>query len=519
MSLLDLPLEILDVIMDLSLPDGIEGFALSCRAIYERAAPQIRRHNALKHKWRITSNRKGRRIDDTLQIIYDISHEPLAAEYIEVLDLWDDREPNDGHYLTPVPPGPERRRSINLTGLSLVDFRDTPGAFDTLKGFITRSFQFNECGINMEEVWEDMMKAEIHPELEGYAESTWTVISLLSLLSNVKTLRLPGWWEGPQESAGNALDLLVRAANMVGAKAKPLQKLDTILPYMESGYEEKTALQGVQACMLLGGMKELYLVSAVAVDDGYTGQPFAWRYPGLNSSITRMEFSSCCMDAECISALVEHTPNLAVFKYSHETKWHGCQHDWNPGTFVEALGRHCAHSLKELALTLDSLYGAVINGASSFRALHRLEKLEADLRIFCGPPVESGQRLGEDAHVPEGENVWTTDDIPCIGSMLPENIREVQINTDHERPDRDALIALTKNLAEQRGDRLHQLEKVVIREYGGNSMQDIADKAGATLELLSDEAFRPNEAVEVAEWKRMFNERTRKLLGGFPGTS
>jgi hypothetical protein len=186
----------------------------------------------------------------------------------------------------------------------------------------------------------------------------------------------------------------------------------------------------LQPFMALDSLKEMYLHSAVAVDDQFDGYVFEWKFPGLSSALTRFEFVSSCISADGLSSLVAHTPNLAVLKYSHQTKFHGCEYDWNPGAFVEALARHCSNTIVEVAITIDELMGDIINGASSFLALPNIKKLEVDVQVFCGPPVESGQRRGPDARVPDGERPWTSEDIPCIGSMMPTGIREVQINTD-----------------------------------------------------------------------------------------
>ncbi|KAF1961038.1 hypothetical protein CC80DRAFT_489248 [Byssothecium circinans] len=510
MSLLDLPVEILDTILDLSLPSGLEGLVLSCRAIYERAGSQIRRHNELKRKWRHTTNHQSRRVDNTIQILYEISREPLAAKYIEELDLWDDRwradgqaelEDDDNTEITEVEATPET-------------FRRSQEAMRSIKTLVTNSLQQYDTDVDLADFWEHMMKEELHPENEDFLESSCTVIGLLSLLPNVRTLRLPGWWEGVQEEAGNALNQLVAAANRNGSHDKPLGKLTTILPSMHGGYEEKTSLQDLLPLLTLQSLTEVYLVSTVAVDDGYTGMPFSWPSgAGVASSLKRLELVSCCIDAEGLSGLIAYTPNLTIFKYSHETKHHGCQHDWNPGTFTETLGRHCGSTLIEVALTIDDLHGTIINGASSFLSFPRLEKVEVDVQIFCGPPVESGQRRGPDAFVPEGERPWSQHDIPCIGSMLPDSVREVQINVDHPEPDEEALRALLKNLKTQRAERLHRLERAIVRQYGGSSTMEMVTSAGATMEAFDKDvdAATKRRRMDMPEWKRIFHERVARL--------
>ncbi|KAF2251274.1 hypothetical protein BU26DRAFT_279643 [Trematosphaeria pertusa] len=504
MGLLDLPTELLDGILDLTLPSGIESFALTCKTAYALAAPQVQRHNALKRQWRRTTNYSTPRHGDTLRILYEISRDPLVAEYIESLDLWNEEEP-----------GPDEEEDAGREGGLLDDFRTDQAAMEKLKEMVTASEFLDGDG---QEWWEQIVKEEEAYDGDNQHLSHAT-IALLGLLPNLKTLRLwPDWLEISRSSPKHDKWLrtmnegLKRIVNRAGqGSGRPLGKLQAIVPYMWAGYEERTGLQDVQAFMTLPSLTELYLVSCIAVDDGYSGIPFEWAAPGLMSHLTRIELASCCMDADGLSALVSHTPKLSIFRYSHETKWHGCEHDWNPGSFIEALARNCGNTITELAITIDTLYGEIINGASSFLFFPKLEILEVDVRIFCGPPVESGQQLGENAVMPEGARPWTKEDIPCIGSMMPKSIVQLSINTEFPEPDEMALKSLLKNLKEQRAERLHKLETVILRQYSNDSAHEFAINAGATLEAFDHgvENVRPRHTMPL--WKREFAERTAWL--------
>jgi hypothetical protein len=502
MGLLDIPLEIVDVIIDLCLPLGIESLALTCKALHERARSQIQLHNKLKRRWKRTTNYSTPKREDTLRILYEISRDPLVADYIEVLDLWDQRE---------------EEATLATTNEDLYDFRTDKKAMANLKATVTASPIFAYTDIPAEEWWDQILREDAE---EVVNDEKWrTAVTLLISLPNLKVLRLfPEWntfedhWINQYEQVLPGLVGLINAANDNDRCDVPLGKLQAILPFMHEGYEEKAGLQCVQPFMTLNSLSEMYLVSAVGVDDGYSGIPFEWKSLGIASSLTRIELVSSCIDDEGIGELVAFTPNLITLRYSHETKYHGCQHDWNPGTFVETLGRHCGNTLTELALTIDELYGAVINGASSFLSLARLKLLEVDDFIFCGPPVESGQRLGEDAFVPDGARPWTKDDIPCIGSMLPSSIVEVHINTGSPSPDMEALQALVKNLKEQRKERLHSLERVIVRQYGGSSARVLVESHGATLEPFDDEVPEMRLRSSMPNWKRDFEARVRDLV-------
>ncbi|KAF2679244.1 hypothetical protein K458DRAFT_119366 [Lentithecium fluviatile CBS 122367] len=510
MGFLDLAPEIIDVIIDLSLPLGLEGLALTCKALYGRAKSQIERHNALKRRWRCADNYSTPTRSDTLGILHEISLDPLVAEYIEVLDLWDRRTSLDY---------PENIAAREGRGGGY-NFRADAKAMEKIWETVTGSAFYIHANLeNAREWWASLMEQAVDgTPIVDLWESWRAMAMLLGLLTNLRVLRLsPFWIEAPYHDSDGAADFLRGFAGMVSAanaENGPLSKLEVVLPFMSDGYDSKVGLQSLQPLMTLNSLTEMYLVGVVAVDDGYTGIPFEWGTPGLKSSLRRLELVNSCIDAEGLSNLVAHTPKLEIFKYSHSTKNHGCQHDWNPGTFIEALARHCSNTILEVALTIDELSGDIVNGASSFLALPNIQKLEVDIQVFCGPPVESGQRLGENAVIPQGDRPWNKEDIPCIGSMVPNNVREVQINTGYPNADPTALLSLLKNLRQQRAERLHALERVIIRQYGGNSAQEIADWSGATLEAFEEDVHEMRLRTSMPQWKREFEDRVRSLARG-----
>ncbi|KAF2497088.1 hypothetical protein BU16DRAFT_507952 [Lophium mytilinum] len=503
MGLLDLPAEILTEIINHTVPSGIEALSLCCKGLYAHASKQIQQHNALKQQWNYTSH-TGIRRGDTLRMLYDIFRDPRAAQYIESLNLWDRRSLREAS---------EHSRQASTDGFD--DFRANREAMKGIKRMVMELECLQKAGVDAEEWWDKIMNENKDVD----REVPYTVVTLLSLLPNLKTLRLPHAWhdartpddvEDDDKILGLVLDAIVDSSNNGKDRDRPLKKLETILPFMWEGYEERGGLQGVESFLHLKSIRELYAVSCIAVDDHYTGIPFHWRFPTLMSSITRIELAYCCIDADGISGLLSYTPNLKVFKYAHQTKWHGCQHDWNPGAFTAAVAKHCGRTITELAITIDELFGDICNGTSSFHAFPDLQKLEVDLRIFCGPPVESGQERGMLAKIPEGETPWTEDDIPCVGSMLPGSIIELQMNME-DPEDETVLRLLFKDIKEQRRKRLTLLEKVIVRQLNGHSARKFVEDSGLTLEVFDAEypTTRPNSMMPA--WKREFQERVGGL--------
>jgi hypothetical protein len=211
------------------------------------------------------------------------------------------------------------------------------------------------------------------------------------------------------------------------------------------------------------------------------------------------------MDGSGLAPLLANTPALTVFKYSHQTKWDGLQHDWNAGEVLETLANYCSESLVEIAITIDEMHGDIINGLSSFLRFKTLEKLEVDVECFCGPPLESGQRQGRDARIPIGEDQWRHIDIPCMGDMLPPSMRELHVNTDFPEPSKDALQALFKNIVIRRKDTLTRLHTAIIRQYRSSSAKEIADRHETHLEAFDEDVPNPRPRSMMPLWKRQFD--------------
>lgn len=501
MRLLDIPPELLDLIIDATVPDGLESFALSCKAVYERAISQIAHHNQLKKRWSHTTNAHPARRGDTLSVLYEISREPIVAEYIRFLSLWDRRSEAEVNH-------DEER----------YDFRGDHKAMEHIKNLL-RSVQYF-ADADPEEWWPQILDEDAAGE-DTSVDKLYATVALLALLPNVKTLQLPDrWHEVRKAEAAESLvphvERLVSMSNDSKRHLRPLASLETVLPFVEEGFDVRVGLQCLQPFMCLKSIRNIFAVSCVAVEDDWGDVPtFDWPDTSIKSPLTRIELASCCIDAGGLSRMLANTPAITVFKYSHQTKWDGIEYDWNPGEFLETLANYRGEGLVELAITIDELHGEVVNGLSSFMRFSRLEKLEVDVLSFCGPPMESGQRLGRNATIPKGASAWTHFDIPCMGDMLPPSIRELQVNTEFPEPSEQALEALFKNIKDRKQDKLTQLKTSVIRQYMSNTAQQLADEHCSVLEVFDADREDPRPRTMMPQWKRGFDE----IVGGIVMTS
>ena len=501
MGLLDLPPEIIDYILNFAGPSGIEGLVLSCKAVYERASTQIESHNSLRRRWRHTSNQGTARRGDTLSVLYEISREPIIAEYIQSLSLWDRRD----------------NEVLHSSQEATSNFRNDESLLLPIKALLRDADFFRNA--DLEKWWNEILEEDQTTDLES-VDKLYATVALLALLPNLKTLQLPDRWHevrGDEAAAAlvPAVENLISISNDKTRKRRwqPLQSLDTIMPFTEEGYDVRIGLQCLQPFMALNSIRNLYAVSCVAVEDDWGGIPFHWRYAS-KSPLTRLEFASCCMDAQGLDALIAHTPAVTIFKYSHQTKWDGLQYDWNPGEFLATLANRLGHQIRDLAITVDELHGEIITGLSSFHAFSNLIRLEVDVIPFCGPPLESGQRLGRDSFIPRHASAWTHSDIPCLGDMLPRSVREVHLNTDFPLPSEQSLKSLIKNVVDRRKDQLRNLEVCVVRQYQSDTALDIANRHEVVLEVFDMNVENPRSRAMMPLWKREFDQKVGGIVEG-----
>ena len=496
MGLLDLPPELLDLVIEVTAPHGLENFVLSCKAVFERAKSQIKRHNALKKTWSHATNASLARRGDTLNILYEISREPIIAEYITSLSLWDQRV--DGQ----MPKEPMED-----------DFRKDETAMMKIKALLQNSDY--SALIDQDEWWQQILDEDAAGE-DTSVDKLYATVALLALLPNLKTLQLPDRWhevrrDEAAESLVPAVESLIRMSNTSRSARRPLSSLETLLPFVEEGYDVRVSLQCIQPFMCLNSVRNLYAVSCVALEDDWSNMPFEWP-TSLKSPLTRIELASCCIDAGALSVLLSNTPAVTIFRYSHQTKWDGLETYWNPVAFLEVIANYLGNQLQELAITIDELHGEVVNGLSSFMRFVKLEKLEVDVAVFCGPPLESGQRRGRNAYTPDGAASWVHNDIPCMGDMLPDSIRELHVNTDYPHPSKDALHALFKNIKVRREDKLINLKKTVIRQYRLSTAREMAEMHEATLEVFDEVVAEPRPRSIMPQWKREFDARVGGIV-------
>lgn len=375
-SLLDLPLETLQVIVEYTIPANLDSLSLTCRGLNRAVQRYIPEHREMKRRFRnfslrsredvfaTTAGTYGPIIDVALGLFLELVQNPDIGWYVEKTDFTNETGTFgfDQHYSS----GHIDKRTQNISRDKLQDYIYGISCIDP--------FQMDPSK------WVDSLLIDISNPEDG---TSCCLCMLLAGLPNLKELSLPSDWTLDSHDVHanidhkmQFLDLLVNMANESQTEDVPLGKLRRIMPSDGCGYESRHALQSIAPLLALTSLEEVSIGSAVAVDDGYTGIPFEPRGRVLGPNLKILELHGCAIVDEEMAKLLKDMNNLQSLAFSFEGKWHGCCHDMFFGRLVQAIADSPAvRSLTDLTLDIVALHGCNLSPVRDFKAFKRLENL------------------------------------------------------------------------------------------------------------------------------------------------
>lgn len=191
-SLLQLPEELLNVIVQATIPEGVESLATTCHALHRLCTPFLKRHNFLRthfHHFAYNTYPPDSRLlkynPGAYDLISHIAKDPIIARYITHADLHCDTWPPRAR---PLPSMPD----IDDGGPLVALFANSPA--------------LRMAGLEWREYY--VLIQEELDDTDRYRYSQHAAAFLLTLLPNlsVATLKLPRHWEASETS-----DRLIRA--------------------------------------------------------------------------------------------------------------------------------------------------------------------------------------------------------------------------------------------------------------------------------------------------------------------
>ena len=304
MALTHLPTELLDKILEQTLPEGFESVALTCRDIYQLCKPFIKHHNTLRSQFRkFTYYEKmadpSFTIRTAIGFIRRIAVEPVVARYIRHADFEVDTRSKPHEFLP----------SVNSK--------------EAIVRLLADSSYLEQAGLDWKEYY-----AKIEEDLKAPRYSQHAAAFLLTLLPNVEKLTLPRLLK-----PNDATDKLIEA---VVLKAK-----QSHLPYDKPSLAQITKFGSSVSLVLharfdldwaipflaLPRIRSFRGPRCVTPDDGYKSIISKDPYHGVGETLEAVHLVSCCINEVGIADFLRHTTRLRTLRYSHSTRSNGCSHD------------------------------------------------------------------------------------------------------------------------------------------------------------------------------------------------
>lgn len=539
-SLLDLPAELVELVIDFTLPEDFESIALACKTTYSLCREHIRVHNIRKKRYNHFHYGCVGLTQTDLQLTHLLQVGVELTRYIRTADLDYGRcrvpEFFEPKYDWQAVPRLEDGHSLESLERFLMS-KDTP-LLETLRKKLIESFEIyvqddpllDGHGSDMRELDEGMnmlaLESYLHPM------GPLPTLALLALMPNLEELRPPFEWSllGDIEEHCHlfpAIDEFVRATNDKTVQQEWLPRdLKRIIAF-------ETCPDGEHAYNIACLMPFMALQSVLHITVFNTiMRDFEWRYTDTTSSLQTLELFDCFITAEEIEHLLQYMPKLEVLRYCHSEK-EGCEEDdFDAAAFVRAVGSHLGDQLKELSLAAYDVFREPSRGIKSMKEFTALRKLELDLLFFHGSDDMDDMEETELPDLTPGlTDVLPT---PCSISDLhlchtsatgPEKERDDQILKELLTLSAEQIAQLSECAIEVRLDHAESQQPaiaVLARDAGAKfvlqkkmewikTVEEGAERRAEQLDEFDEEAYASEEEIEQAAGDSEFDQVSERF--------
>ncbi|KAJ5826324.1 hypothetical protein N7474_003462 [Penicillium riverlandense] len=365
-----LPNEILEIIITHALPEGFESLALTCKHIYDLCAPLAAHHKELRWYFRQFKYYKTKHLVrsglHTLLIPYSVNSAFNLIEHIAV-------EPSIARYIQEADFTHDSRYTRTY---------DSSFPAEGVVRLLADSPYLKEAGIDWKDYW-----ALIKGDLEARRYSQYAAAFILTLLPNLKVLRLPKWWK-PVAAADKLIDAVIHRARRPNCSLHRVIKLT--VPILGTRFDLYWAIP----FLALPCIRSFQCPTCVGEGNGHESSSSRYLRNDFKSSLEVVEMTRASIDELAIAGLLKHAPGLKKLRYSHSTIGHAPQY-WNLSQFGTAIAHAVGDHLKELSVSIniDELRGSIPPGKLSMRGFQQLQKLELPLEIVTEEFGDSGSHL------------------------------------------------------------------------------------------------------------------------------
>lgn len=460
MALTHLPAELLDMIIGLSVPEGFESLAKTCKRIYAHCEPFIERHNELRHRFRNFSYQSNGDVIAASELIQAIASNPIVARYIRKADLL-----NDSTFVYPEL-NVRTRRAASLP--SIEDGGPVVQLF-------AESVYLQRAGLH----WRDYYSAfteDVRLELYSQKGSAF----LLTLLENVEEIITPSQWK-PDHATKRLLDVLAREARHSHSSPSGLRSLQTFEGELSKEESEDWGISWTSPFLAFPHLQSL---SCNLVRRGHSPFRLLSGSPHMGSALTAAYFEGCCIADVVMTDFLKHTPRLTTLYYAHNMSRDFDCGDWNMGKFFNAVAHEAGSRLRRLTIKVREFQVGSVKAERASTRFEKLERLEIPLELFS-----------------YNTNVYTRNATLIPGfsfqrDVIPQSITNLALLMVGKKESYDmALDALIVKFREIRRSELPNLEEMHL-----NCSMETDNAYKQQCEKLMVEGSKEGVAVHLRSW-------------------
>ncbi|TVY25129.1 hypothetical protein LHYA1_G006480 [Lachnellula hyalina] len=438
MALSNLPHELLDIIVEYSLPQSFENLATTCKRIYARCTPFIKRHNELRSRFRDFAYYAHAR--DSLVAASDlinlIAADPIVARYIRIANLVGDSRCLSHLRVRGEPP------------------KSVPSIEDG--GVIVQLFA-NSTYLQRARLDWRVYYSTFAEDVREMRYSQHGSAFLLTLLSDTENLTIPRSWK-PNAATNQLLDVLAKEARQSCFLSSGLRSVTSFLGSLSRSETENWGLSWASPFLALPHLKSFSGPGSLAV--GENPRSLAFRgSPHIADTLEAAHLGGCCIDDAGITDFLKHTPRLKTLRYSHSTQHDYLPPDWDICKFINAVAREAGSHLIELSINILELRGSILPGKASTRGFQKLKKFEFPLKL-----VECNiNAAGVTGNIATSLQYFFNGSLdPFVRDLIPPSVTHLSLKSEGMGPHDGALNALFRHFCAVRRSQLPNLQEVHI---------------------------------------------------------
>lgn len=345
------------------------------------------------------------------------------------------------------------------------------------------SSYLKEAGLNWKKYY-----AAIGEEINACRYSQHAAAFLLTLLPNVKMLKLPKYWK-PVDATDKLIDVVIHRARQAHLPydRSSIAQVTRFVPSVSSGPQARFNLDWVTSFLALPHLQFFRGSDCVAISDGLGSIMSRCPHRGFKA-LKAVHLVSSFIYEVAITDFLKHTPRLKTLTYSHSTKENCSPQDWDICRFITAIEREVGSHLAELSISIPELRGSIAPGKASMRGFQQLQKLEF--------PLEIAMRNLTAATSTDHELDYSE---LFIGGLVPASVSQLSLISGGTDQHEKALEVMFRNFATKKGSEMPALKEIYL-----SCFVNADDAYKEQCVKLAAETKKVGVVLRLREWQDWF---------------